>query len=233
MNYSENLQTTQADQDIAKKGFLSAVYAWMGFALAITAVVAYFTSTSYTLLSMIYSSNFTFYGLIIGELVLVGVLSARIRKMSVSTAMIMFIVYSAVNGLTLSSIFVVYAGSSIALIFGISALMFGGMSVVGMITKKNLNRAGHYLYMALIGVIIASIINIFLKSDGLTWILSMATVVIFTGLTAYDTQKIMQLSNMAEGNDTYKKVAIIGALHLYLDFINIFLSLLRLFGRRN
>ncbi len=233
MNYSENLQTMQTEQDIAKKKFLSAVYAWMGIALAITGVVAYFTSTSYTLLSMIFSSRFTFLGLIIGELALVAFLSARIRKMSLSTAMIMFVVYSAINGLTLSSIFIVYTHESIAHIFGISALMFGGMSLFGVITKKNLSTMAHYLFMALIGVIVASLINYFLGSTRLSWIISIATVVIFTALTAYDTQKIMQLSNMAEETDTYKKVAIIGALHLYLDFINIFLSLLRLFGKRN
>ncbi len=233
MNYSENLKSVGLENELEKKKFLSGVYAWMGVALAITGIVAYFTSTSYTLLSLIFANRFTFLGLIIGELILVVVLSAKIRTMSLTTAMIMFVVYAIVNGLTMSSIFLAYTHESIAHIFGISALMFGGMSLFGMTTKKNLNSIGQYLFMALIGVIIASLINYFLGSSRLSWIISIVTVVVFTGLTAYDTQKIMQLSNMAEGNETYKKVAIIGALRLYLDFINIFLSLLRLFGKRN
>ncbi len=233
MNYSENLQTMHLEDEIAKKKFISNVYAWMGIALAITGIVAYLTANSVTLLNIIFANRFTYLGLIIGELILVGVLSAKIRTMSLSTAMIMFIVYSVVNGLTMSSIFLAYTHESIAHVFGISALMFAVMSIFGKITKKNLAPMARYLFMALIGVIIAALINYFLGSSRVSWIISIVTVVIFTGLTAYDTQKIMQLSTMAEDNDTYKKVAIIGALRLYLDFINIFLSLLRLFGKRN
>ncbi len=233
MNYSENLKFSESENELAKQKFLSSVYGWMCFALAITGVVAYFTSNSHAILSFIFSSRFTYMGLIIGELVLVGFLSARIRTMSVATAMIMFVVYSIINGLTMSAIFIVYTQSSIAHVFGISALMFGSMSLFGMTTKKNLAPMARYLFMGIIGLLIASLINFFLGSSQVSWIISIVSVVIFTALTAYDTQKIMQLSNMAQDNDAYKKVAIIGALHLYLDFINIFLGLLRIFGKRN
>ncbi len=232
MNNSESLRVTPAEQELVKQKFLSSVYAWMAFALAITGVVAYFTSTSLTLLRIIFASRYTYLALIIGELVLVGFLSARIRTMAVKTAMLMFIVYAIVNGLTMSAIFIVYTQSSIAHVFGIAALMFGAMSLFGVVTKKNLAPMGRYLFMGLIGLIIASLVNLFLQSSQMSWIISIVTVVLFTALTAYDTQKILKLSNIAESNDTYKKVAIIGALHLYLDFINIFLGLLRLFGSR-
>ncbi|MFI3257792.1 MAG: Bax inhibitor-1/YccA family protein, partial [Spirochaetales bacterium] len=185
-----------------------------------------------TMQQFIFGNQFTFLFLIIAELVLVFVLVRKIRTMSVSTAGICFVVYAILNGVTLSSVLLVYTTSSIVQIFLITALMFGAMSVYGMFTKTDLTSAGRYLMMGVIGLVIASVINIIFRSSGLDWIISIATVVIFTGLTAYDTQKLMKLSVHADESENFRKVAIIGALELYLDFINIFLGLLRLFGNR-
>ena len=160
------------------------------------------------------------------------ILSAGIRKMSFAAAAASFVIYSIVNGLTLSSVLFVYTGTSIARIFVITALMFGAMSIYGATTKNNLQSAGKYLMMAVIGLIIASLVNIFMRSSSLDWLISFVTVGVFTGLTAYDTQKITEAARYAQNNEGFKKVAIIGALELYLDFVNIFLSLLRLFGKR-
>ena len=162
-----------------------------------------------------------------------GFQGASIRKISVRAASIAFIVYSALNGVTLSGIFIIYTGASISRIFLITALMFGGMSIYGLKTKSDLRSMGRYLFMALIGIVIASVVNLLLGSSVLDVIISMVTVLVFTGLTAYDTQKLLSAARSADGSEVFHKVAIIGALELYLDFINIFLSLLRLFGKRN
>ena len=175
-----------------------------------------------------------FYGLIIGELLLVGSLIMAVQRMSPLVAALVFIGYSALNGLTLSSIFFLYTSGSIALTFFITAGTFGVMSIYGYTTKADLTRIGNLAMMALIGVIIASIANFFLESETLYWIISYVGVAIFVGLVAYDTQKIKNISasmdvTSAEG----KRASVIGALTLYLDFINLFLFLLRLFGRRD
>ena len=176
---------------------------------------------------------FVFFGLIIAELVLVFFLSARIRKISKTTAGIAFIGYSIINGLTLSSVLLVYAGTSVARVFVITALLFGVMTVYGMTTKSDLMSAGRYLFMGLVGIIIASLVNIFLRSSGLDWIISLVGVALFTGLTAYDTQKVIRASAGADDSEAYSKIAIIAALELYLDFVNLFLYLLRLFGKKD
>ena len=175
--------------------------------------------------------------LCIAEIGLVVGLTSSIRKISVANAKLLFILYSALNGLTISTIFFTYTASSIAICFVSAAAMFFGMSLYGLKTKSDLTTAGRYLMMALLGIIIASLLNgiLFLFGAGSTmfdWLISVASVVVFTGLTAYDSQKIMRISSSADNSDSFKKIAIYGALELYLDFINIFLSLLRLFGNR-
>lgn len=230
-NTYDDISLQQANENISQR-FITAVYGWMVAALAISGIAAFAVTQSYTLLSLIFGNRIVFFGLIIAEFGLVLFLTAGIRKMSFTAAAIAFIVYSVINGVTLSSIFFLYTAGSIARIFVITALMFGAMSVYGATTRSNLNSAGKYLMMALLGIIIASFVNMFLRSSSFEWLLSFLTVGVFTGLTAYDSQKIMQLSHYAQDNDTYKKAAVIGALELYLDFINIFLALLRLFGKR-
>lgn len=227
----QKISLEQASES-ARKKFMVGVYNWMLFGLLLSGVAAYFTATNLTMQQFIFGNQFTFLFLIIAELVLVFVLVGKIRTMSVSTASICFVVYAILNGVTLSSVLLVYTTSSIVQIFLITALMFGAMSVYGMFTKTDLTSAGRYLMMGVIGLVIASVINIIFRSSGLDWIISIATVVIFTGLTAYDTQKLMKLSVHADESENFRKVAIIGALELYLDFINIFLGLLRLFGNR-
>jgi FtsH-binding integral membrane protein len=173
--------------------------------------------------------------LIIVELVLVFVLSARINKMSVTTATIMLIVYSALNGATLSFIFLAYSLGSIAKTFFITTGMFGVMALVGATTKRDLSKMGSILFMALIGLIIASLVNIFLHSSGLDWIISLIGVVLFTALTAYDVQRVKRLATESDLYDDTQvgRLAVISALSLYLDFINLFLYLLRFFGRND
>lgn len=210
------------------------VYLWMSLALAITGLTALVVADSPSIHSMIFSSKLTFYGLVIGELALVWYLSARINSLSFMTATTIFIIYSILNGVMLSVIFLVYTTDSIASTFFVTAGTFGAMSLFGYITKRNLTSIGSFCFMALIGLIIASIVNMFLHSEMMYWVITYAGVLIFVGLTAYDTQKIKQLL-MAEGteiNETTQKIALMGALTLYLDFINLFLYLLRLIGNR-
>lgn len=213
-----------------KNVFLTRVYGWMTVALGVSGLTAFYTAHNPALLKTLLGGGFI--ALVIAELAIVWILSRMIRRMSVASALFAFFAYSILNGLTLSFIFLYYAGSAITRVFFISAAMFGAMSVYGMKAKSDIRSAGRYLQMALIGVIIASVVNLFLHSSGLDWLISIATVVVFTGLTAYDTNKMMIAAERADGSDMFKKAAVIGALELYLDFINIFLALLRLFGRR-
>lgn len=226
------VQVDRVKED-ARQSFMNAVYGWMVLALAVSGGSAWFVSNSRPLQQLIFGNTFVFFGLIIGELALVWWLSASIRKMSVSTAMVAFLAYSLLNGATLSSIFLVYTGESIVRIFAITALTFGAMSLYGMKTKTDLKSMGRYLSMAVIGIVIALAINIFLRSSGFDIIISLITVLVFTGLTAWDTQNLLAIAENADDSESFKKVAIMGALKLYLDFINIFLALIRLFGRRN
>lgn len=186
------------------------------------------------LLNFLFSSPTLVWGLLIGEIVLVLILSAAINRLSFSTATLLFILYSVVNGVTLSSIFVVYTQGSIASTFFITAGMFGGLALYGSVTKKDLSGMGRFLFMTLIGLIIASIVNIFMHSEMLYWITTFVGVLVFAGLTAWDAQKIQQMALMADDvNESTQKMALLGALTLYLDFINLFLYLLRIFGKRN
>lgn len=213
--------------------FLSRVYGWMTLALLISGVVAYAVANVESLFLLVYSKGIGFMVLAVAEIVLVWWLSASIRKISAFAATVAFVAYSVINGLTLSVIFVAYKITSIFMVFTISALMFAGMALYGSRTKSNLSSVGRYFMMALIGILIASVLNIFLRSGPLDWLISIVTVVLFTGLTAYDAQKMLRASESANGvsEDVFQKASVIGALELYLDFINIFLSLLRLFGK--
>lgn len=198
------------------------VYTWMFFALLITAVIALFVSSNFASFAGLLGGPGLFV-LLIAELILVWVLAGRVHKMKPSTALALFIIYSVLNGVTLSTIFIVYTPESIANTFFITAAMFGALSVFGYTTKKDMSGLGTFFFMALIGLIIASIVNIFLASTGLAWLISIAGVLIFAGLTAYDTQ-------MIKNDPYYRKHPVMGALNLYLDFINMFLHLLRFFG---
>jgi FtsH-binding integral membrane protein len=213
--------------------FIVKVYGWMAFALAITGFVAMFTASSPEILKIVVGNKFVFYGLMIAEFLLVVSLVSMLNKMSSTTALAAFIFYSILNGLTFSLIFLIYTSSSIATTFFITGGIFAIMSAYGYFTGNDLTKFGSLLLMLLIGLIIASVINIFLNSTTLYWITTYAGVFIFTGLIAYDTQKIKDMStSVEEGTEAHKKGAIMGALSLYLDFINLFIMLLRIFGDR-
>lgn len=215
-----------------KNTFLSRVYGWMTLALVISGVTAFLAATNETIIRLTIGNGFGFLILAVAELALVWWLTASIHKISSGAAFFAFIVYSVLNGVTLSSIFLVYKIESIFMVFFISAGMFAAMAVYGTVTKSSLSSFGKYFAMALVGIIIASLVNFLLRSPMLDWFLSIITVVLFTGLTAYDTQKMLAVSNNASDDEVFKKASVIGALELYLDFINIFLAMLRLFGRR-
>jgi len=207
------------------------VYTWMALALVITGVTAYGVANSPAILQMIVTNKILFFGLLIGELALVWGVSAMIDRLSLTTATLLFVLYSVINGVTLSFIFLAYTYESVTSVFFITAGTFAAMALFGYFTKTDLSSIGRILFMALIGLIIATIVNIFVKSSGLGMILNYMGVLIFVGLTAWDTQKIKQMLATAEDTgETAQKVALMGALSLYLDFINLFLYLLRIFG---
>jgi len=215
--------------------FIRSVYNWMGIGLALTGLIAYYVSTDISIQNLIFGNRLVFFGLIIGELALVFFISARIGKISASTATSIFIVFAALNGATLSSIFLVYTSSSITTTFFICSATFISCSIYGMTTKRDLTSVGGFMTMGLIGIIIASVVNIFIRSSAMDMIISYIGVIIFVGLTAYDTQKLKQMAiAQPEGLDSgvIRKGTILGALTLYLDFINLFLMLLRILGDR-
>ena len=218
---------------VEARKFIARVYGWMAVALIVSGISAFLAAASPTAYSLIWGGkHIGFYVLVAVEILLVIIISASIAKIPVGAAGFLFIIYSIVNGLTLSAIFLVFEIHSIGIVFFISAAMFFAMSLYGRFTKQDLNSAGRYLMMAVFGLVIAAAVNLLLKSDILQWIISLVTLVVFIGLTAYDTNKIVKASEMADGSDTFKKAAIYGALELYLDFLNIFLSLLNLFGKK-
>ena len=230
MNEANRSFIHTADNVIVRQNALvRQVYAWMGAGLAITAIMALVTLSSPSILQAIVGNRLVFYGLIIGELALVFTLSGAINRMSAATATLLFVGYSALNGVTLSIVALVYTRSSIASTFVITAGMFGAMSIYGYMTKRDLTSWGSFLFMGLIGVVIASVVNIFVASSAVSWFISGIGVIVFTGLTAYDTWKIKAMA--AQGIEG-RKPAILGALTLYLDFINLFLMLLRFTGDR-
>lgn len=220
--------STQAMPTLMRK-----VYTWMALALVITGVCAYGVAASPTLIMAIFSSKMTFYGLLIAELALVIFISARIDRLSLSTATLLFTVYAALNGVTLSAIFLLYDITTIGQVFFITAGTFGAMAFFGYTTKKDLSVIGHTLYMALIGLILATVVNLFMRNAMLDYVLSYIGVGVFVGLTAWDSQKIKRiLSEMPDAGEEAQKFALLGALTLYLDFINLFLYLLRIFSKR-
>ena len=228
-DYQTNTDSYAATDSTA---LIRKVYAWMCMALAITGVTSVFTASSQALLSLIFSHQAVFFVMLLVEIIVVAALVARINKMSFSTAMGWFVVYSVLNGIVLSVLFMVYTAASIAGTFFITAGMFGIMSIIGYTTKKDLSSWGNIFMMLLVGLVIASLVNMFLKSDTFGWIISIVGVILFTGLTAYDTQKIKNLLHGAEVGEQTRKIALLGALSLYLDFINLFLYLLRFMGNR-
>ncbi|MFO7667273.1 MAG: Bax inhibitor-1/YccA family protein [Desulfobacterales bacterium] len=215
--------------------FIRSVYNWMGIGLALTGLIAYYVSTDISIQNIIFGNKLVFFGLIIGELALVFFISARISKITASTATSLFILFAALNGATLSSIFIVYTSSSITSTFFICSATFISCSIYGMSTKRDLTSVGGFMTMGLIGIIIASVVNIFIRSSAMDMIISYIGVIIFVGLTAYDTQKLKQMA-IAQPDDldssVIRKGTILGALTLYLDFINLFLMLLRILGDR-
>lgn len=224
----------QRDRAAAVQGeFIRRVYNWMGLGLAATALVALYTASNPQLLKMIFGNSLVFFGLILAELGLVIWLSAAINRLNYSTASMMFFVYSALNGLTMSVIFLAYTSTSITSTFFVTAGTFGAMSFYGYTTKRDLSSWGSFLFMGLIGIILASVVNIFLHSPMVYWLVTYAGILVFVGLTAYDTNKLKEMARAGFADaETEGKSAVMGALALYLDFINLFLMLLRIFGSR-
>jgi hypothetical protein len=239
MNYSDyELKNLTADQQLSMSAafpvLMRKVYVWMTLALVITGFTSYGVATSPAILQAIYGNQLLFWGMIIAEFALVIGVSAAIHRLSLTTATLMFILYSVINGALLSYIFLAYTASSVATVFFITAGTFGAMALLGYTTKTDLSSMGKYLIMALIGLIIATVVNLFIQSTGFMLILSYVGVLIFVGLTAYDSQKIKQMLLQApDAGEGAQKLALLGALTLYLDFINLFIYLLRIFGRRN
>ena len=227
--YEPNYARTAGQVIVIQNSLIRQVYAWMGAGLTITALLALVTVSSPTLLNAITGNRLIFYGLVFGELGLVITLAGAINRLSATAATLLFIAYSALNGVTLSVIALVYTANSIASTFVITAGMFGAMSAYGYMTRRDLTSWGSFLFMGLIGVVIASVVNIFVGSSTVSWFISGIGIIVFTGLTAYDTWKIKA---MAAGGVGGRKPAILGALTLYLDFINLFLMLLRFTGSR-
>lgn len=228
------VSTHESATSSAVSTLLKSVYMQMAAALSVTGLVAYFLSESPAFVETMFTNQSIFWITIIAQFGLVIWLSARLGSMSMSTATLLFIAYSALMGVTMSSIFLVYTAQSIASTFFITAGTFGAMSVIGLVTRVDLSRIGSILLMALIGLIIATIVNIFLGSETLYWVISYVGVLIFVGLTAFDTQKIKDMIvQYGSADEVGYKIALMGALTLYLDFINLFLYLLRILGNRD
>ena len=211
--------------------YFTQVYGWMAVALGISGAIAWYTAISGLLVKMMMGNPALFYGAMIAEVLLVIVLTALLQRLSLPVAILMFIAYSALTGFTLSTIFLVYTAASIATTFLLAASIFGVMALYGLFTNRNLGAWGGFLIMSLFGMILASLVNLFLKSPMIDWMMTYAGIVIFSGLAAYDHQKLKAMCLMSQG-ESLGKLAIYGALNLYLDFINLFLSLLRAFGKR-
>lgn len=228
---TESLQGGDFAMSTAFSALMRKVFIWMALALVITGVTAYGVATTPSLLIAIVTNKALFWGLIIAELALVFAVSGALNRLSLATATLLFVLYSVVNGATLSVIFLAYSMPAIIQTFFITAGTFGVMALVGYTTKTDLTSLGKLLFMALIGLIIATVVNMFVGSTGFDYILSYVGVLIFVGLTAYDTQKIKQMCMQApDAGEHMQKLALLGALSLYLDFINLFLYLLRIFG---
>ena len=229
-NFYNQVEERAQSSALSFPALMSKVYLWMTLALVVTGMTAYYVDSSPAILYALGSNQIVFWGLFIGELVLVFVLSSRIMSLSFVTASLMFVIYSIMNGVFFSFILRAYTEQSIATTFLITAGTFGAMSLFGFVTKRDLSTMGRILFMLLIGLLIATVVNIFMKAEGLTLILNYAGVVIFVGLTAYDTQSIKQMLQEHGDKEGAEKIALLGSLSLYLDFINLFIYLLRFFG---
>ena len=231
-NYVNYVDERDLQASLAFPALMRKVYLWMTLALVITAITAYGVATSPAAIQFILGNRMVFFGLIIAEFALVFAVGGMINKLSITTATLLFTLYSVVNGATLSIVLLAYTQESVTQVFFITAGTFAAMSAVGYLTKRDLSSVGRILFMALIGLIIATVVNIFWKNSGFMAILNYLGVLIFVGLTAYDTQKIKNMLLTAEdGGEVGQKMALLGALTLYLDFINLFLYLLRILGK--
>lgn len=233
-NYNRNYVSPGRDRSLSFPSLMRSVYIWMALALAVTGLTAMTIATQPQIVYAIFANRAIFWMLLLAELGMVIYLSARIMSMSFATAGIVFVVYALLNGVTLSSLFMAYTAESIAQTFFVTAGTFGAMAVIGFLVKRDLSAIGRFFYMALIGLIIATVANAFFHNSGLAMICNYAGVVIFSGLTAYDTQKIknMLVQFGDRRDETVMKLALLGSLSLYLDFINLFLYLLRFLGNR-
>jgi FtsH-binding integral membrane protein len=213
------------------RAFLTAVYGWMGAGLAITAITAWSVSSSPQLAVSIAANRPIFWMLVIAQLGIVFVLSARVEKLAPAMASLLFIAYSALTGVTLSFLLLVYTGASVASTFFVAGMMFAALAVYGTLTHRDLQGAGQFLFMGLIGIVLASLVNLFWQNDGLQFVISFIGVIVFTGLTAYDAQRLRAMA-LAPSSGRIGSYAVVGALALYLDFINLFLMMLRFMGHR-
>lgn len=232
-HYGAVSQNRDLEMQAAFPVLMRKVYTWMTLALVLTGLTAYGVATSPGIMMALYSNSALMWGLVIAEFALVIGISAAINRLSLATATLMFVAYSVINGAMLSSIFMIYTAASIASVFFITAATFAVMALIGYTTKTDLTSVGKLLFMALIGLVIATIVNMFIGSSTLTMICSYVGVLIFVGLTAYDSQKIKNMLLQApDAGESSQKLALLGALTLYLDFINLFIYLLRIFGDR-
>ncbi len=231
MSWNQTSYVPADVRDVRVTAFLSKVYGWMFLGLLVTAGTAVAVASSPALIETIFGNRILFWILILGQLGLVLYLSVRVDKMAPATAAGLFLLYSAMVGVTSSVIFLVYTGTSIVSAFVITSGMFGAMAVFGTVTKKSLAGVGQFMFMGLIGLVIASIVNIFLLNDMLSFVISVVGVIVFTGLTAWDAQRLKEMAvSLPDGR--VGSYAVVGALSLYLDFINLFFFILRLFGGR-
>jgi hypothetical protein len=225
----ENYQVMVRGASDVERRFMSAVYRWMSLGLLVTAGVAFYVASTPAALQVVLGNRAVFWGLVIAQFGLVIALSAAVNKLSAGVAGALFLLYSALTGATLSVVLLAYTGASVAAAFAVTAGTFLAMSVFATVTKRDLSGWSTFLFMGLIGIVIASLVNIFLKSSMMQWVLSAAGVVVFTGLTAYDTQRLRRMAAAGAG---VAALPVNGALALYLDFINLFLSILNVFGGR-
>ncbi len=233
MNQDRPLDVSVSKAEASERTFLSQVYFWMAMGLALTGVVAGWMAFNPSLVVGLMRNVGLFFVLAIVQIGIVWWLSSQVMNLTLTTATVGFSIYATLNGVLFSGIFLIYTGASIASTFLVTAGMFGAISVYGFATKSDLTSVGSYAFMGLIGIIIASIINWFFKSPVFYWIITYIGIAVFVGLTAYDTQKLKRIHQQGfSSGDVMRKVALLGALALYLDFINLFLLLLRIMGRR-
>ncbi|NCP62444.1 MAG: Bax inhibitor-1/YccA family protein [Alphaproteobacteria bacterium] len=225
-------RSQSAERDMGLRAYMLKIYNYMTLGLGITGVIAYFVARDESLVAAIMGNPVLFWGLVIAQFGAVIFLSARVTKMSTRTAQLTFFAYAALTGLTLSGLFAAYTFESLARVFFITSGTFGAMSLYGYTTNRDLTGLGSFLFMGLIGVIIASVVNMFIQSSALMFLISVIGVLVFVGLTAYDTQQLKKMYYHVGHSELAENYAVVGALRLYLDFINLFIYLLRFLGDR-